>query len=103
MKILVLNAGSSTQKSCLYQIDDELPIDSPKPLWQSQIDWDEREGSAELRVTTDRGEIRHETFPSTSKSADTINALQTLWSGSTQSIERLGAIDIDPEFYQSIQ
>jgi acetate kinase len=102
MKILVLNAGSSSQKSCLYEIDGELPnglpsalaIDPPEPLWQSQIDWNEREGSAELKVTTDRGETLHETFPSTSKSADTIKALQTLWSGRTQSIEQPQSIDI---------
>jgi acetate kinase len=94
MKILVLNAGSSSQKSCLYEIDGELPIDPPKPLWQSQIDWNERKGSAELKVTTDLGETLHETFQSTSISADTTRALQTLWSGSTQSIEQPQAIDI---------
>jgi acetate kinase len=102
MKILVLNAGSSSQKSCLYEIDGELPnglpsvlaIDPPKPLWQSQIDWNEHEGNAELKVTTDRGETLHETFVSTSKSADTTKALQTLWSGRTQSIEQPQAIDI---------
>jgi acetate kinase len=94
MKILVLNAGSSSQKSCLYEIEGELPIDPPKPLWQSQIDWNECESSAELKVTTDRGETLHETFISTSKSADTTKALQTLWSGRTQSIEQPQAIDI---------
>ncbi len=40
MNILVLNAGSSSQKSCLYALgDDALPEHSPDPLWESTIDW----------------------------------------------------------------
>jgi acetate kinase len=95
MKILVLNAGSSSQKSCLYEIEgNKLPIDPPTPLWQSQIDWNEGEGRAELKVNTDRGEELHETFPSTSRSNDTIEALKTLWSGRTRSIDNPHSIDI---------
>ncbi len=95
MKILILNAGSSSQKSCLYEIEgDNLPVDPPEPLWQAQIDWNERDGSADLNVTTDRGETLHETFPSTSKLDDTIKAVETLWSGRTGSIENPDEIDI---------
>ena len=40
MKILVLNAGSSSQKSCLYQLPaDSLPQTAPEPIWQASIDW----------------------------------------------------------------
>lgn len=40
MNILVLNAGSSSQKSCLYSLgDNALPEHSPAPLWESTIDW----------------------------------------------------------------
>ncbi|ACK71896.1 acetate kinase [Gloeothece citriformis PCC 7424] len=40
MKILVLNAGSSTQKSCLYDLTgDTLPQAPPKPIWKGDIDW----------------------------------------------------------------
>ncbi len=38
MKILVLNAGSSSQKSCLYEIEGPtLPSQTPPPLWAGQI------------------------------------------------------------------
>ncbi len=95
MKILVLNAGSSSQKSCLYEIKgDNLPVDPPTPLWQAQIDWHDREESADLKVTNDRGEELHETFPSTSKLDDTLKVLETLWKGRTQSIDRPEDIDI---------
>ncbi len=39
MYILVLNAGSSSQKSCLYQVETELPQQPPEPLWEAHIDW----------------------------------------------------------------
>ncbi|MBO9997776.1 MAG: acetate kinase [Cyanobacteria bacterium SID2] len=40
MKILVLNAGSSSQKSCLYDVpDDRFPKDPEKPIWEATIDW----------------------------------------------------------------
>ncbi len=38
MKILVLNAGSSSQKSCLYDLDI-LPSHPPQPIWAAGIDW----------------------------------------------------------------
>ncbi|MFN7318986.1 MAG: acetate kinase, partial [bacterium] len=38
MKILVLNAGSSSQKSCLYDLEF-LPSHPPQPIWQAGIDW----------------------------------------------------------------
>jgi acetate kinase len=49
MKILVLNAGSSSQKSCLYEFQaEERPIPS-RPLWEAKIDWSHRSGLAELK------------------------------------------------------
>jgi acetate kinase len=103
MKILVLNAGSSSQKSCLYDFEDTkalgsseavLPETLPEPLWKAQIDWTAREGHAALSVQTSQGETFHETYGSVSKQADTLKALQTLWSGSTQVINSPQEIDI---------
>jgi acetate kinase len=95
MKILVLNAGSSSQKSCLYDLPDStLPDDPPQPLWAAQINWDDRSGDAKLKVTTPRGIVCQETYRSESKSADTIKALQTLWSGEDRAIERPQDIDL---------
>ena len=89
MKILVLNSGSSSQKSCLYDFPDNiLPTEPPKPVWSAQIDWNHQTGDAELQVKTGSGVVLRETYPSTSKLADTIKALETLWSGSTQVIDR---------------
>jgi acetate kinase len=94
MKILVLNAGSSSQKSSLYHITD--PADwsqPPQPLWQAQIDWSHQPGMAEFKVHTAHGATWHHTQPSQSRSADTASVLQTLWSGDTQVIAKPEEID----------
>jgi len=39
MKILVLNSGSSSQKSCVYEIGEALPASPPAPLWEGKIEW----------------------------------------------------------------
>jgi acetate kinase len=39
MKILVLNSGSSSQKSCLYEIGATLPDHPPAPLWEGKVEF----------------------------------------------------------------
>jgi acetate kinase len=95
MKVLVLNAGSSSQKSCLYDLpNDLLPPDPPTPLWSAQIDWSLQPGQAILQVQTAHGQVLEEIYPSVSPAADTGKALQTLWHGTTQAIEHPQEIDI---------
>jgi acetate kinase len=95
MKILVLNAGSSSQKICLYDLPDNLlPPDSPKPLWSAQIDWSLQPGQAKLQVQTAHGQGLEEIYPAVSTSADTGRALQTLWQGTTQAIEHPQEVSI---------
>ena len=39
MKILVLNSGSSSQKSALYDLGGSLPETAPEPCWKASIDF----------------------------------------------------------------
>ncbi|MBD1884373.1 acetate kinase [Microcoleus vaginatus] len=94
MKILVLNAGSSSQKSCLYELNDVLPDRPPQPLWEAQIDWNHREGVAQLKVETASGTALEEEFASDSREAAISRMLETLWQGQTQVINSLKEIDI---------
>lgn len=94
MKILVLNAGSSSQKSCLYELNDVLPDRPPQPLWEAQIDWNHREGVAQLKVETASGTEQEEEFASDSREAAISRMLETLWQGKTQVINSLKEIDI---------
>ncbi len=50
MKILVVNSGSSSQKSCVYEIGDTLPDDPAKPIWERRIEWERVENSSRRQV-----------------------------------------------------
>jgi acetate kinase (EC 2.7.2.1) len=94
MKILVLNAGSSTLKSCLYELNDVQPDRPPQPLWSAQIDWTHQQGIAELKVKTATGDRLEEEFASESRTDAISRMLETLWQGKTQTINDLTEIDI---------
>ena len=94
MKILVLNAGSSSQKSCVYELNGVLPDRPLQPLWEAQIDWTHHPGIAELKVKTAAGSQLEEEFSSDSRQAAISRMLETLWRGKTQIINDLSEIDI---------
>jgi len=92
MNILVLNAGSSSQKSCLYQLGSQLS--SPlEPLWEAKIDWTHHEGFAEIKVKTKNGVVEEE-YPCQDRQRVISQMLETLTQGKTQVIDNLAAIDI---------
>jgi acetate kinase len=93
MKILVFNAGSSSQKSRLYEIIGN-PLDtSPAPLWAADADWTQKKGVAKLKIIANGHKITEE-LPIQAR-LDTIEQmLQTLWNGQTQVITHLTDIDI---------
>src|SRR5579863_3544873 len=94
MRILVLNAGSSSQKSRLYEIDGELPDLAPAPLWQADADWAHHAGTTDLKITTPGGATLEEQLPTDERSAVIERMLKSLWSGDTRVIDGLSAIDI---------
>ncbi|MBR8836658.1 MAG: acetate kinase [Stigonema ocellatum SAG 48.90 = DSM 106950] len=95
MKILVLNAGSSSQKSCLYEITGEtLPAEPPQPIWEAKVDWTHHEGKAEIKVKTATGEVLEEEIPSDSRPEIIAHMLDTLSQGSTQVISQPSEIDV---------
>lgn len=84
MKVLILNAGSSSQKSGLYELaDDRLPDEPPPPLWEAQIDWTHQAGVAEIVVKTSHSSTK-ETVPFESRLPVIDRLIRSLWTGSTQ-------------------
>lgn len=92
MKILVLNAGSSSHKCCLYGIEGSLPRHPPTPLWEAQLDWHDQD-HASLRVTTKR-ETLEKDLSSVSRFDALSTLLTTLWYGSTPVVPSPEAIDV---------
>jgi acetate kinase len=84
MKILVLNAGSSSQKSCLYALSPDslsqgLP---PSPLWEAQVDWTHPGNQVQLKVETAQAKL-NTTLKAESRGVAIVRLLESLWSGST--------------------
>ena len=94
MKILVLNAGSSSYKSCLYNLaGDALSESALVPLWEAEIEG-VHTPNARLRVKAAHGNSRDEAVADAHPTKLIAQMLETLISGPTQVIERLEEIDI---------
>ncbi|HEY9751336.1 MAG TPA: acetate kinase [Coleofasciculaceae cyanobacterium] len=118
MKILIFNAGSSSQKSCLYDLpDDHLPTNPPEPLWEGTVDWTHHQGIAEIKIKTAKGRHYQAEIPtqldnlasfqgisseqppswggcSTGLRQQVIaQLLKTLWTGETKVIDHPSKID----------
>ncbi|MHC5730004.1 MAG: acetate kinase, partial [Nostoc sp.] len=95
MKILVLNAGSSSQKSCLYEIADEaLPTQALEPLWEGKINWTQDRGVAEIEVKTATGATLQKSISGDSPEAHLTYMLHTLTYDATKVIDQLSEIDV---------
>src|SRR6266704_3296221 len=91
MKILVLNSGSSSQKTCLYDIGETLPDNPPTCLWEGKIEW--RGQVAEAVVKNAHGVARRTRVEVSSRAEAVEHLLRTLWSGETQALARLALVD----------
>ena len=94
MKILILNAGSSSQKSCLYELEGVLPDKPPEPIWEASIDWTHHDGFAEIRVKPQHGKVLEEEIAATSRSEIIAHMLETLWSGEAPVLKSPSEVDV---------
>jgi acetate kinase len=92
MKILVLNSGSSSQKSSLYEIGETLPDDPPTPLWEGKIEW--HDGVAEAEVKSARGVVQKDQVQVASRAGAVEHLLGTLWDGKTLTVTSRTEIDV---------
>lgn len=94
MKILVLNAGSSSQKCCLYDLGEQIPDHPPQPVWEATIDWTHHQGFAEIRVKNIKGNLWQQEVVASSRQQIMQRMLETLWVGETAMIEHPSAVDM---------
>ena len=93
MKILVLNAGSSSHKSCLFDLERQTASDqSPVPVWRGQLDWTHQAGQVELTARSDSGASVKDQILTTSREEGLRCLLDTLHQGPTQVISDLKEI-----------
>src|SRR5437016_13310624 len=92
MNILVLNSGSSSQKSSLYEIGETLPDDPPAPIWEGKIEWHDKVTKAEVKNAhgvVQEGQVR------VSTRAEAVEyLLGTFWKGKTSAVTSPDEIDV---------
>jgi acetate kinase len=97
MKILVLNSGSSSQKSCLYEIGDALPAAPPACLWQAKIEWEGDFAEAEVKGghrLAEHGVTEKTRIKISSRAQAVEHLLDTLWKGETKVLSSPSEIDV---------
>ncbi|MGH9806163.1 MAG: acetate/propionate family kinase [Terriglobia bacterium] len=92
MKVLVLNSGSSSQKSRLYELGAALPDSPPTPLWEAKIEW--RDDVTSLEARTSSGKKRAEQLTHAKRPEAIAHLLNSLVSGETQVLGKLSEIDV---------
>ncbi len=91
MKILVLNSGSSSQKSCLYEIGESIPQDPPICAWEGKVEWIDNAAHYSIKNST----LELKDSSAAASRAEAINhLLQTLWQGKTQAVSAPSEIDV---------
>lgn len=90
MKVLVVNAGSSSHKLSLYDLVDEEPVE---PLWEGSLDWGRDQKPLSLKIKTDTGAKVERALEDRNVDEGFKILLDSLWQGSTQVIEGLSAIE----------
>jgi acetate kinase len=92
MKILVLNSGSSSQKSCLYEIGDSLPDDPSACLWQGKIEW--RGEFADAEIKSGQGSAQTIRLEISSRAHAIEQMLDSMWKGESKAVSALSEIDV---------
>src|SRR6516225_5475434 len=92
MKILALNSGSSSQKTCLYEIGETLPADPPACLWEGRIEWDGEDAVALIKDS--RGVRRQNRVKVSSRVQAVEHLLDALWSGEARVLDSASEIAV---------
>ncbi len=92
MKILVLNSGSSSQKSALYEISGALPEHPPSPAWEGKIEWNGNQ--ADIQAQNSQGAQLKGRVNVASRANATEQLLDTLWNGKLRVVSAPSEIDV---------
>ncbi|YAI81941.1 MAG: acetate kinase [cyanobacterium endosymbiont of Rhopalodia sterrenbergii] len=94
MKILIINAGSSSQKSCLYDLtNNHFPEYSIEPIWKANIDWTVAKGQGILTVKAN-GTKKNSLIDYNYPCQGIPQMLNTLIQGKTRVIKNFSEINI---------
>ena len=90
MRVLVLNAGSSSQKSCLYDLSNSQEETFAQPLWEAHLDWT----VAQNGILTVKSNDTKQTIEVTDRDTALSTLLDTLVQGETKVLNSLDELDV---------
>jgi acetate kinase len=93
MKILVLNSGSSSQKSCVYELDGAAGTEPANAFWQGKIEW-EGANSAQIAIRNASGVQIEDHIHVKSRGEAIEQLLETIWKGRARVLESPAEIDV---------
>ena len=94
MKILVLNSGSSSQKSALFELGTDSPDHPVPPVWEGKLEWDGTKETLSIRNSHAKKIQATREGPSNGGSASLGALLGNLWSGETAVVSSREEIDV---------
>jgi acetate kinase len=94
MKILVLNSGSSTQKSALYDLVFASSAEPVEPLWEGKLEWDGDKEKLTVHNSEGKRITEDATVQAEDRKASLEKLLTKLWQSPAQVIRDPGEIQI---------
>jgi acetate kinase len=93
MKILVLNSGSSTQKTALFDLPEAAASANPvPPLWEGKLEWDGEQQT--LTVRTAQGKEARQQSQKNDQAAAVEGLLRMLWEGPTAVLSSPSEVEV---------
>ena len=83
MKILVLNSGSSSQKSALFELGPPFPPEPIPPLWEGKLDWEGDQETLTIKNSAGQRVCAEGKLGSAGREGSVAKMLQNLSSGPT--------------------
>jgi acetate kinase len=93
MKILILNSGSSSIKSCLFEFNT-LPAHPLPPLWEAHLQWKNQFENVSLKIKNHLSEEHSEKIKVTSSNEALKRLIQSLLEGKKPVLTSLDEIDV---------
>ena len=87
MKVLVLNSGSSSQKSALFELEGASLSAPVTPLWEGKLDWDGSKEDVNIRNADGKKIQTKGEFGSSGRAVSVEKLIENLWSGPTAALK----------------
>jgi len=94
MKILVLNSGSSSQKSALFELGPDISGDPVPPLWEGKLEWDGEQEQLAIENASGKELRQTRQTPTGQRPSSVAAMLQNLWDGPTAALKSASEIQV---------